>query len=168
MPHSPTTRSLRSWATKIDNSHLVKFLIVGGVSFAIDLGLLVILHEAFGVGLWIATPVAFLVSLTFNYVLQRMFTFKVTTRSHSSLIRYAILVAFNTLATDFIVNTFADLELTYAAGKIVATALTMAWNFFLYKYWIFPSERISEEAKSVSVGEATPKHAGGPGASTSF
>ncbi len=124
--------------TKIRNSYLAKFLIVGGLSFAIDIGLLILLHEFFGVGLWIATPVAFLTSLVFNFALQRTFTFKATNKGHVSAIRYAILVVFNTLATDVIVNMFATLALTYAGGKVVATVSTMVWNFFLYKYWIFP------------------------------
>lgn len=139
MPQSPAT-SRNSWVAKLDNSHLLKFLLVGGLSFAIDLALLVVLHEVFGVALWLATPIAFLTSLVFNFLLQRIFTFKATNRSHASFIRYAILVAFNTVATDFIVNTFANLDLTYTAGKVVATALTMGWNFYLYKYWIFRSD----------------------------
>lgn len=140
MPQSPAT-SRKAWLAKLDNSHLLKFLLVGGLSFAIDLALLVVLHEVFGVALWLATPIAFLTSLVFNFLLQRIFTFKATNRGHASFIRYAILVAFNTVATDFIVNTFANLDLTYTAGKVVATALTMGWNFYLYKYWIFRSDR---------------------------
>lgn len=162
MPHSPVATRLRSWATRLDNSHLLKFLLVGGLSFAIDLGLLVILHEVFGVGLWIATPVAFLVSLIFNFLLQRIFTFKATNRSHSSFIRYAILVVFNTVATDFIVNTFANLDLTYTAGKVVATASTMAWNFFLYKYWIFPSDQASDNAAPGTEPKITPQEKAKP------
>lgn len=139
MPQSPATGRM-TWLAKLDNSHLLKFLLVGGLSFAIDLALLVVLHEVFGVVLWIATPIAFLTSLIFNFLLQRIFTFKATNRGHASFVRYAILVAFNTVATDFIVNTFAHWDLTYAAGKVVATALTMGWNFYLYKYWIFRSD----------------------------
>lgn len=125
--------------TKILNNYVFKFLLVGGLSFAIDLGLLFVLHEFFGVGLWIATPIAFLTSLVFNFALQRTFTFKATNKSHVSFLRYTALVIFNTLATDVIVNMFATTALTFAGGKVVATASMTIWNFFLYKHWIFPN-----------------------------
>lgn len=124
-------------------SHLIKFLIVGVLSFAIDLGLLVLLHEVFLVDLWIATPIAFLVSLVFNFFLQRSFTFSATNKSYVSLIKYILLVIFNILATDVIVNLFDGHQFTYAGGKVVATISTMTWNFFLYKYWIFPTKKQS-------------------------
>ena len=121
----------------VHRSHLVKFLIVGGLSFAIDLGLLVLLHEAMDVDLWLATPVAFIASLIFNYFVQRSFTFRARSRKGVSMFRYGLLVVFNIFATDIIVNLFDNLALTYAGGKVVATVSTMAWNFFLYKHWIF-------------------------------
>ncbi len=128
--------------TRLDNGHVVKFLLVGGTSFAIDLGLLILLHEVFSVDLWIATPIAFLTSLVFNFFVQRSFTFKSTQRRTSSMVRYGSLVVFNTLMTDIIVNLFHELSLTYTVGKIVATALTMIWNFFLYKHWVFRTSAI--------------------------
>jgi putative flippase GtrA len=124
----------------VHRSHLLKFLIVGGLSFAIDLGLLVLLHEGFGVDLWFATPAAFLASLVFNYFVQRSYTFQSNNRQHVSMFRYGLLVVFNVFATDIIVNLFDSLALTYAGGKVVATVSTMTWNFFLYKYWIFRTD----------------------------
>ncbi|MFK4299279.1 putative flippase GtrA [Arthrobacter sp. GAS37] len=124
----------------IHRSHLLKFLIVGGLSFAIDLGLLVLLHEGLGVDLWFATPAAFLSSLVFNYFVQRSYTFQSNNRQHVSMFSYGLLVVFNVLATDVIVNVFDTLALTYASGKVVSAVSTMTWNFFLYKYWIFRSD----------------------------
>lgn len=127
---------------------VVRFLIVGVLSFALDLGLLIVLHEVAGVALWVATPVAFITSLVFNFLLQRIYTFKATNKGHVSAFKYGLLVVFNVLATDVIVLLFAETELTYAAGKVVATVLTMVWNFFIYKYWIFPSAKPAETASS--------------------
>lgn len=124
----------------VENSHLIKFLLVGGASFAVDLALLVLLHEVFGVDLWIATPVAFLASLVFNFALQRSFTFRAQNRRHVSLLKYLALVGFNVLAIDVIVNAFDAWGLSYGIGKAVATVLTTSWNFWLYKVWIFKRE----------------------------
>jgi putative flippase GtrA len=95
------------------------------------------------VELWIATPVAFLVSLVFNFVLQRVFTFKAENSRRSSALKYGLLVVFNTVATDVIVNAFDQFGVGYELGKVFATAVTMVWNYFIYKYWIFaaPAKR---------------------------
>ncbi|WP_426978684.1 GtrA family protein [Pseudarthrobacter sp. O4] len=121
------------------NNEVARFLIVGGLSFAIDFGLLTLLHEVFGVELWLATPIAFLTSLVFNFVLQRVFTFRAQNGRSVSLLKYCLLVAFNTAAVDFIVNFAEWMGLGYQIGKIASTALITAWNFLLYKHWIFRS-----------------------------
>lgn len=141
----------RIWLARLSSNRLLRFLLVGGLSFALDLGLLILLHEGFGVDLWIATPIAFLSSLVFNFLIQRSFTFKSTRGRGSSMIRYGVLVIFNTLMTDVIVNLFHNLDLTYTAGKVVATALTMVWNFFLYKHWVFHSSASVADVKPVAV-----------------
>lgn len=130
---------INALATALLRHRVVKFLIVGVMSFALDLGLLMLLHEGAGVELWLATPVAFITSLVFNFLLQRRYTFQATNKGHVSAFKYGLLVVFNILATDAIVLLFADTELTYATGKVVSTVSTMVWNFFIYKYWIFPS-----------------------------
>jgi putative flippase GtrA len=129
------------------NNEIARFIIVGGLSFAIDLGLLMVLHEIFLVELWIATPIAFLTSLAFNFALQRIFTFRATNGRSVSFFKYCLLVAFNTLAVDVIVNLVDWLGAGYQIGKVVSTVMITAWNFFLYKHWIFrkPSEGADEE-----------------------
>jgi putative flippase GtrA len=130
---------LRRHSKILLGSELARFIIVGGISFVIDLGLLMLLHEVFLVDLLIATPIAFLTSLAFNYALQRVFTFRAENGRSVSFIKYCLLVAFNTFAVDVIVN-FADwLGAGYQIGKVIATILTTAWNFLLYKHWIFKS-----------------------------
>ena len=123
--------------TIVRDGFLVKFLVVGGLSFAIDLGLLALLHEVGNVDLWIATPIAFLTSLVFNFFVQKNFTFQSGARAHVSFIKYGALVAFNVVATDVIVNLAAGAGQSYALGKVIATIATTAWNFLLYKHWIF-------------------------------
>jgi len=120
-------------------SSVVRFLIVGGLSFALDLGLLALLHEGFNVELWIATPVAFVTSLVFNFLLQRIVTFQASNHRGVSAIRYLLLVVVNILVSDAIVTGFDAIGWSYVAGKTLATVLTTMWNYFLYRNWIFKS-----------------------------
>lgn len=132
---------LGHYCSRVLASELVRFLIVGGLSFAIDFGLLVLLHEVLLVELWIATPIAFLTSLVFNFLLQRIFTFKAQNGRSVSFLKYCILVVFNTFAVDFIVNFAEWIGVGYQIGKIFATIVITGWNYVLYKQWIFRAVR---------------------------
>jgi putative flippase GtrA len=95
------------------------------------------MYEAFGVPLWLATPIAFVISLIFNFLLQRMFTFQATNKGSISAAKYLLLVAVNIVVSDVIVTGFDALGWSYVIGKTTATALTTVWNYFLYRHWIF-------------------------------
>lgn len=129
--------ALQGLAIGLYRHPVVRFLLVGGLSFAIDLGLLALLHEVFGVDLWIATPIAFLVSLVFNFLLQRIFTFQATNKGSVSAAKYLLLVLLNIVVSDVIVTGFDALGWSYVVGKTTATILTTVWNYFLYRHWIF-------------------------------
>lgn len=131
---------------RVWSSSAVRYLVVGGVAFLIDVGLLALLHDIFGVALAIATPVAFLLSFAVTYVLQRTFTFRSSAGIGPSAIKYTALVAFNTLATTGIVSLAPALGLPWIVGKVVAVGSTTVWNYFCYQYWIFPRDRRSPQA----------------------
>lgn len=130
-------RTPPTWVVSLSENSVVRFLLIGGISFALDLGLLAVLHEAFGVELWIATPIAFVVSLIFNFLLQRIFTFQATNHGGVSAAKYLLLVAFNIVVSDLIVTGFDAFGWSYIIGKATATVLTTVWNYWLYRNWIF-------------------------------
>lgn len=135
------------FAVGLYQNAVVRFLLVGGLSFALDLGLLALLHEGLGVALWVATPIAFIVSLVFNFVLQRVFTFRATNKGSVSAVKYLLLVVLNIVVSDVIVTGFDALGWSYVIGKTTATVLTTGWNYFLYRHWIF--KRTPEAAETV-------------------
>jgi putative flippase GtrA len=135
----PVRRPVLKLILRLAESSVIRFLLVGVLSFALDLGLLTFLHEVLDVELWIATPVAFLVSLVFNFLLQRIFTFQATNRRGVSALKYGLLVVANIFVSDLIVTGFDALGWSYILGKTTATVLTTAWNYFLYRHWIFQS-----------------------------
>lgn len=135
----PVLRPGQRLVRRLSGSSVVRFLLIGCLSFALDLGLLAFLHEVLAVELWIATPVAFLVSLVFNFLLQRIFTFRATNRRGVSAMKYILLVVVNIFVSDIIVTGFDALGWSYIIGKTMATVLTTVWNYFLYRHWIFQS-----------------------------
>jgi len=115
----------------------VRYLLVGGICFLVDVGILAFLSQVLHWQLWLATGVAFVASFFFTFFVQRILAFRSTAPHGLSLLKYAILVAFNTIATVGVVSLFAVLPDGWLIGKVIATAITTIWNFFAYRYWVF-------------------------------
>jgi len=120
------------------DSSAVRYLVIGGLSFLLDFGLLALCYRVFGWPLWLATASGFLGSFFFNFFLQRRFSFRASTPLLGGVFRYSLLLAANTVATIVIVEFFERVGAGILIGKIIATVATTLWNFFLYKHWVFP------------------------------
>lgn len=136
-PDPATVKKPQGLLGKFFGHSAIRYLIVGGLSFAVDFGLLVLLREVFHWDVGIASATAFLTSLVFNFLLQRKFSFESTHRTHVSMIRYGLLVAANTAATVLIVQLLTPTPLGYMGGKVISTAAMTIWNYFLYQHWVF-------------------------------
>jgi putative flippase GtrA len=132
-----STRQNSSLLAKLARHTSVRYLFVGGLSFLVDFGLLALLSQVIGWPLWIATSVAFLVSFAFTYTMQRVVAFSSQAPHGSSLAKYAVLVAFNTVASVVIVELASSTVLGWGGGKVLATVVTTVWNYFSYKYWVY-------------------------------
>ena len=126
---------------RLSRSSLVRYVLVGGLSFIVDLGLVWLLHVAAGWPLWIATGCAFVSSFIVNYTLQRLFSFSSRAPHGGALARYSILVATNTVLTVAIVTLLDTTIVGWGWGKVIATILTTVGNYFAYRQWIFPPHR---------------------------
>lgn len=130
--------SPRGWGlTRLWSSSLVRYLVVGGLAFAFDFGLLWLLHDVAGVPLAIATPTAFLASFVVTYTLQRLLAFRASDAVAPSVVRYALLVAANTLLTTGIVALADAVGWSWVVGKVLAVTVTTVGNYFAYRYWVF-------------------------------
>lgn len=117
----------------------VRYLLVGGFCFLVDVGLLWIGHDVLGAPLAVATPIAFLASFAVTYTLQRVVAFGSDARVAPSLTRYTALVILNTVATTVIVWATDAIGWSWLAGKVIAVVTTTVWNYFFYRYWVFSS-----------------------------
>ncbi|MFJ4026543.1 GtrA family protein [Paenarthrobacter sp. NPDC089989] len=143
---------MKAFIAKFLASSLFRFLLIGGLSFLVDLGLLALCFQVFGWPLWLATGAGFWGSFFFNYFLQRHFAFGGGGTAIGGVLRYSGLLAFNTLAVMGIVELFQFLGAGYVAGKVVATAATMAWNYFIYKHWVFPQKKHATDSSHKTDG----------------
>jgi putative flippase GtrA len=143
--------SPRGFRALLDNG-VVRYLLVGGSAFVVDLGLLALFHELLGWPVWIATAVAFLLSFAYTYTLQRL-AFRSERTHGTALVRYTILVAVNLVATSGLVALLAVTPIGWVGAKVVTTAVTTVWNFFIYRYWVFAAPRSDAASTSAPTQE---------------
>jgi putative flippase GtrA len=138
---SPSERTAR-W-----HWDLVRYLVIGGFSVIVDVGLLALLHESFGVSIAIATTAAFGTSLVVNFLLNRIAMSSSGSRGLTRhALRYASLVVANYVITLVVVTTAASVGGQYLVAKLAVVAASTVWNFLLYRHWVFtppPSSRVT-------------------------
>lgn len=122
-----------------------RYLAVGASAFAVDVGLLALLHDGLHLTVWLATAIAFLLSFAYTYVMQRL-AFRSRAAHGRALVRYCILVAVNTVATAAMVQAISGTSAGWFGGKVLATAVTTVWNYFAYRYWVFRQPAESDAA----------------------
>ena len=111
---------------------VVRFCIVGGLSFLVDYSLLYALTEWAGIYYLYSSAISFGVSVVFNYWLCVAYVFKgagkQTARQATIFLVTGIMgLALNQLCMWFFV---AIAGLHYMLAKIFATAIVTIWNYF--------------------------------------
>ena len=124
---------------------IMRFLITGVVCFAVEFILLVLLKELFHMDTLIATPIAFLGSVTVNYLMCVAWVFEGTKNSgRATQIGFLVTSAMGLLFNEVLMLAFRFLlgEETvlftifgfavsmYMINKVLATLLVMEWNYF--------------------------------------
>lgn len=123
--------------------HLMAYLVIGGLTVAVDVGLLALLHESWGVSLGVATTVAYCIAVAVNFHLNRTAMSSSGARGLTQhALRYASLVVANYVITVLVVTTVGHVSARwYLGAKLAVVAASTAWNFLLYRHWIFVPPR---------------------------
>jgi putative flippase GtrA len=139
-PSVPTMRLQRQ---------LLSYLVVGGISVVVDVGLLALLHESFEVPLGVATTAAFCISVVVNFLLNRTAMSSPGSRGLTShALRYGSLVAANYVITLAVVTTAGPVSDRYLVAKLAVVAASTSWNFLLYRHWVFNPPRTRRQRAS--------------------
>ncbi|URN06434.1 GtrA family protein [Actinomadura madurae] len=115
----------------------IRYLIIGGLSFAVDFGVLFVAHGMLDVRLPVATTAAFLTSFAVNFGLNRVWSFGSRSPVGRQLVRYVSLVVVNTVVTVLLVSGLAAVGVQYLVAKTIVTAGLVALNYVAYRVWVF-------------------------------
>lgn len=134
------------------NNHLkeiFKFILTGGVCFLIEYAALILLKEWLHMPVVAATPLAFLISVVFNYLLCVKWVFSnaregsrkaqlgfVITSGVGFFLNWALMWALTALfGEDAVLLTIFSFRIkTYHINKIIATSLVMVWNYLTKRH----------------------------------
>lgn len=137
-------------------AQLLKFGVVGGISFIVDFTVYAVLANVIGVHYLIAGVCSFVVSVTVNYLLSMRFVFeskddmKKTTEFVIFVVLSLIGLGLNSvilyICVDLIyenwiwLNQWLGVDLMKLAAKIIATAIVMVYNFVSRKIFLEKKE----------------------------
>ncbi|MCA9332276.1 GtrA family protein [Candidatus Saccharibacteria bacterium] len=118
--------------------HFIRYLFVGGSTFIIDFSILYILHEHLYVKIAAATSIAYWVSITYNFLLNRYWTFDIREKEslQKHITTYLLLLIFNYFFVVLFVSG-ASHYINFIIAKAIAVAIQMTWTYYLYKNHIF-------------------------------
>lgn len=124
---------------------IIKFVFTGGVCFLIEYAALIVLKEWLHLPVVAATPIAFLVSVFFNYLLCVRWVFSgakegsraaqvgfVITSGMGFFLNWGLMWALTALfGEDAVLLTALGLSVkVYHVNKVAATVIVMVWNYF--------------------------------------
>jgi len=128
---------------------LLRFVFTGGVCFLIEYAALIVLKEWLHLPVVAATPLAFLISVVFNYLLCVKWVFPgakegsrraqlgfVITSAIGLFLNWGIMWALTALfGEDGLLFSVMGLEIkVYMLNKVIATLLVLIWNYFTKRY----------------------------------
>jgi putative flippase GtrA len=111
-----------------------RYLVIGGTSFALDLGLLIVFKRYLGIGVYIAATLSYVLALIYNFYLNRGWTFGARGGLQVHMALYALLVFINYFITLALLAWLGKLGIHYEVAKIISIMPILGWNYIAYKY----------------------------------
>lgn len=136
------------WKNK---GQIVRFATVGATSAIIDFGVLYLLTSHLGVYYLLSATISFVLAATYNFSLNRNWTFRSNGSRRRQLPIFFSLAIMGILINNGIMYLGVDhFGIHYLLAKVFSTAIVTVWNFFGNKYITFKKiERSIEESDNL-------------------
>jgi putative flippase GtrA len=128
---------------KTSLKQIIYYLISGGAYFWTGYLVFFICDKGFHFSLWWAKLTANIIGWTVNFILQRYWVFNNKHLSSQKIqvsYRYAIITLIDFLLDYLIVRELKIIGLTPYLGQFVSAGAFTIWNYYWYKYWVFPNK----------------------------
>lgn len=125
----------------------IRYVLVGGISFVLDYGTLVVLHESvipnLPGSLYISNTIGFLVGVTCNYILSVRYVFLSVKkakqgRSNYGKALFVVIGLIGLLIHQLGMYLGADVLLVnYRVVKVIMAGMVLIWNYLARKHLVF-------------------------------
>lgn len=131
-------KRVKAYSNYLYTHPLVRYVLVGGSTFAIDFGLLILFKQKFGFSLPVATSIAYWIAISYNFLLNRVWTFSLAEKEslHRHVAGYLILLGFNYIFTVVFVSLVGK-HIYFGLAKAMAVIIQTTWTYKVYKDYIF-------------------------------
>lgn len=129
-----------------NKQQLVRFAVVGGANTALDFGLL-FLFKALGLPVITSNVLSTSIAFCFSFFANKKFTFKATdTNIKREIALFVIVTLFGlwvlqtiviSLVSSLLASTGWSSDIILFIAKLVATAVSLVWNYVLYSTVVF-------------------------------
>lgn len=129
---------VKNVSQKLYRHSFVRYVAIGGTTFALDFFFLILLHGILDINIIVAATVAYWTSIVFNFLANRFWTFEATeTHIAKHAAAYGMLLAMNYLFTVGFIGAATHFGMHYTIAKIISVAIQMTWTYIAYKKMIF-------------------------------
>ena len=119
---------------------LFRYTLVGGVAFAVDFSLLVLLTEVYALHYLISAAAGFIAGLTTNYALSISWVFN-RRRVSNKRLEFVVFAGIGIIGlglNEFFIYAFTDWAgIHYIYSKLLTTVMVYLWNFGARKVALF-------------------------------
>jgi putative flippase GtrA len=138
----PHLRLLHGMRRPANWLQLVRFGVVGGVGFAVNLAVYALCVHGIGIDYHVAAVAAWLVAVMNNFILNRHWTFDARHgRMHFQAMRFLIVSLLAFAVSLLLLTLFVEVAgIAKVAAQALAVAASMPLNFLGNKLWSFRSE----------------------------
>jgi putative flippase GtrA len=122
---------------------ITEYMISGGAYFWSGYAMFFVLDQLVGLNLWWAKLLANVTGWIVNYILQRYWVFdNPALKKHQTEVtgRYAVITLVDWVLDYLIVATLQSVGISPYIGQFVSSGFFTVWNYFWYKFWVFPEK----------------------------
>ena len=119
---------------------VIRYLIAGGTAASVDISILYLATEVFGVWYLSSAVFAFTMAFIVSFLLQKFWAFRDrrVEGMHGQLLSYLFVLILNMiLNTAFIYFLVENGNQHYIISQIISGAVIALWSFFIYRFIIF-------------------------------
>jgi putative flippase GtrA len=124
---------------KKNRRSIVRYVAIGSFGFAVEFAVILV-AETLGAPGTIAVAISFVIGFIMTFLLQKIITFQNKSFKQKLLlwqiIAYSLLVGWNFIFT-IVVTALLESFLPVVLIRAIALAITVLWNYYIYKNWIF-------------------------------